>query len=773
MKKLMFVVVLIAGLVASAFAQARPTLGVLPFTGGAGDEGDVIASLFLGQRELLNVFNVVPRNMALNAIFAERNIQLSDLTDPNTISSLNRMLNADYVLSGSITRVGDRNLLITSIIHVESFEQIAGYFVTYSNIEEVLGLMPSMSQGMIGAVSRQRPASRQSLAVVPFTQRAGISALDAETLAQILAIEILNTGRYTVVPRLSIIQAALREQGFQMMGYTDNVGMASLGRAMNADLVLGGSITGLGAINMFMAQILGVEDGGVVAAENMQYQVIADGINLMGELAIRMTTAPGPERDGRLLQLRVRQAHHSVVPGTTLVDQLAWLRANAASDTHYIIEVNSNATIGSQALTLPAGRSNVAVSIRGIGAMRAIRISANGSLFTVGSGITLVLDGNIALQGSGDNNRFLVEINDGGTLIMNAGSGITGNWNGGVRVNNGGTFAMFGGTISNNRGNAGNPGSHGRGGNHGSDSNVRNGNGGDGGNGSDGGNGTHGGAGGVYNAGTFTMFGGTINNNAGGDGGWGGIGGFGGNGGNPGSGAGGRGGRRGIPGGGGSGGNGGVGGVHNAGIFTVLGGTISDNTGGAGGRGANMGFHGRHGRNSGLGTGGHYGVGDGSGGNGGNGGVFNTSTFTMSGGIISSNSGGAGGAGVGTAVPWGGRGGAGGVRNTGTFTMSSGTISSNSGGNHPGEFYDGGVGGVDNWNIFHVSNGIIYGNDVTAGLRNIGGEGFGGFRGASAFFAFGGGVAHFGVFNAVGVFTSNGTLGSSANTIRIVNGVLQ
>jgi len=35
MKRLLFVVVLLAGFVASAFAQARPTLGVLPFAGGA------------------------------------------------------------------------------------------------------------------------------------------------------------------------------------------------------------------------------------------------------------------------------------------------------------------------------------------------------------------------------------------------------------------------------------------------------------------------------------------------------------------------------------------------------------------------------------------------------------------------------------------------------------------------------------------------------------------------------------------------------------------
>jgi len=442
MKKLMLVVVLIAGFVTSGFAQARPTLGVLPFTGGAGDEGDVIASLFLGQRELLSVFNVVPRNMALNAIFAERNIQLSDLTDPNTMASINRMLNADYVLSGSITRVGDRNLLIASIIHVERFEQVAGYFVTYRNIEEILGLLPSMSSGMAGAAQRQRTARAPSLAVIPFAHRAGVSAQDAETLAQLLAIEILNTGRYAVVPRLSIIQAALREQGFQMMGYTDNAGMASLGRAMNADFVLGGSITGLGATNLFLAQILNVEGGGVVSGENVQYRAIADGIELMGELAILLSFPPGAERDRRLAEQRTILA-----PGATLADQLAWLRANAVTNGNYLIEITGNVTIDTQMLTVPDGRTNVTITIHGIGAVRTVSLSSNGALFTVGSGVILKLGENIILQSRSGNRSSTVHIR-GGTLIMNAGSRITGSGAGAVSVHDGGAFYMHGGTIS-------------------------------------------------------------------------------------------------------------------------------------------------------------------------------------------------------------------------------------------------------------------------------------------------------------------------------------
>jgi len=589
MKKPMFVVVLIAGLVASAFAQARPTLGVLPFTGGAEGEGEAIASLFLAQRELRDIFNVVPRNMALSAIFNERQFQLSDLTDPGTIASLNRMFNADYVLAGSITDVGGRNLLIASIIHVESFEQVAGIYITYGSPEEVIGLLPSISARLTNAASRHRPAGRQRLAVVPFAHPATVNAQDAETLAQILAIEVLHTGRYTVVPRLSIIQAALREQGFQMLGYTDDAGMASLGRAMNANLVLGGSISRFGAANFFTSQILNVVDGRVMGADTVQYGLIGEGVEAMGELAVGMTTPPGPQRERALIELGLRQNHPVPVPGANLAAQLQWLRFNMESDTHYIIELSQDVAIGPQSLRQEERNSrgdivlassnrrsnNVVVTLRGIGAMRTISLSSDGTLFSMADarGITLVLDENITLQGRSGNSRILVHVTSGNTLIMKEGARIIHNTGGGVNLNSG-AFIMLGGEISGNSGARGHNGSGGM-------NNV-------------GGGGT----GGVFIVSwgsRFTMFGGTISGNSGGNGG---NGARGGNGfrrnwdGNPGW----------------AGGYGGVGGVfvgeHST--FIMHGGEISGNTGGRGGSGGiggeGGGGSGRRGANGTAGT---------------------------------------------------------------------------------------------------------------------------------------------------------------------------
>ena len=291
MKKLMIVIVFVSACAFVIFAQPRPTLGVLPLSGGNETEGEVIASLFLTRRELRDVFDVVPRNMALEAIFIEREFMMSQLVAPEAIAGIRRILDADYILSSRITRMGGRNLLIAKVIRVDTFALVAGYSIEFHNIEEILDLLPGMSRGLAenAAAALGRTAMLPSLAVAPFSHPNWVSAEYVETLAELFAIEAIKSGQYTILPRLSVMQSALREQGFRMLGSPDDIGTASLGRAMGATYVLGGSITRLGDIDLFLAQILSVEDGRVIEGGTVKFQAIVEGLDLMSELALLLT----------------------------------------------------------------------------------------------------------------------------------------------------------------------------------------------------------------------------------------------------------------------------------------------------------------------------------------------------------------------------------------------------------------------------------------------------------------------------------------------------
>jgi len=89
-----------------------------------------------------------------------------------------------------------------------------------------------------------------------------------------------------------------------MAGWTADEGMVAVGRAVNAEYVLSGTISRLGGVSMFMAQILRVEDGSIFTGVSRNYGAITDGIFLMEEIAILLTDPANAEE--RIAELNQR-----------------------------------------------------------------------------------------------------------------------------------------------------------------------------------------------------------------------------------------------------------------------------------------------------------------------------------------------------------------------------------------------------------------------------------------------------------------------------------
>ena len=132
---------------------------------------------------------------------------------------------------------------------------------------------------------------------------------------------------------------------------------------------------------------------------------------------------------------------------TGIDNQLAWLQLHAESNISYAIDVTSDVSI--EPTPIGGGINSTTVTITGSGGNK-IDLASNGSMFTIKSGVTLVLK-NITLRGRDNNNASLVKV-DGGALTMETGSAISNNAapaGGGVYMNYG-SFTMNGGTISGN-----------------------------------------------------------------------------------------------------------------------------------------------------------------------------------------------------------------------------------------------------------------------------------------------------------------------------------
>jgi uncharacterized protein (TIGR02145 family) len=133
----------------------------------------------------------------------------------------------------------------------------------------------------------------------------------------------------------------------------------------------------------------------------------------------------------------------TILRGSTLAKKLAWLKRSAESHNTYIIEVNANENIAPHEFYYE-GAINITIVLRGDDENRTLRLQSHGTMFTVGSNVTLILDGNITIKGHNGNSSAMVKAN--GRLTMNEGTTITGNSGCGVS----GGFTMNGGTISGN-----------------------------------------------------------------------------------------------------------------------------------------------------------------------------------------------------------------------------------------------------------------------------------------------------------------------------------
>jgi fibronectin type 3 domain-containing protein len=128
---------------------------------------------------------------------------------------------------------------------------------------------------------------------------------------------------------------------------------------------------------------------------------------------------------------------------SSLTGAITWLGANAVNNGVYTIELKAAQTINQT--TLSYSGKTVKITLKGDTTEQTVSLMNMGSLFTIGSGVTLTLDDKVKLQGRGSN-ASLVVVGNSGTLAMKGNAKITGNTadsGGGVYVS-GGSFTMSG-----------------------------------------------------------------------------------------------------------------------------------------------------------------------------------------------------------------------------------------------------------------------------------------------------------------------------------------
>lgn len=136
------------------FSEEKIKVAVLPFSSANEEEGDTLASMFANELSKRKVYRVLTRNSQMEKVMKELNFQRNGLTDENTRIEIGRALNAQYVLAGEVRKLGRNNILIVSMINVETLENKTGDNKSFRNIEDVIQFVPQIVNEITGTRGR-------------------------------------------------------------------------------------------------------------------------------------------------------------------------------------------------------------------------------------------------------------------------------------------------------------------------------------------------------------------------------------------------------------------------------------------------------------------------------------------------------------------------------------------------------------------------------------------------------------------------------------------
>jgi len=163
--------------------------------------------------------------------------------------------------------------------HVEdSFQEC--YHLAFNDLSKNLSAYQPLVTAYVDSVhvyrrpiaeQKKEPVGQQASLAVVELDAYGIAKTDAGALSNRLTSEIFKTGRYTVLEREKI-EEILLEQGFQQTGCTSSECLVEAGRLLNVQLIVGGSISKIGAIYTVELRLIDVETGKIVSVANEDIQ---------------------------------------------------------------------------------------------------------------------------------------------------------------------------------------------------------------------------------------------------------------------------------------------------------------------------------------------------------------------------------------------------------------------------------------------------------------------------------------------------------------------
>ena len=251
------------------------TVAVSQFEARAGqskDDAEGITELFIAELVANGGVRVVDR-YNFDKMLAEMNFQDTDWADSNKVAQLGKALNANSIIRGKLMTLAGQIVISASILDINTAQILSSSTIQMTNIEEVFTKMNGLVKNM--ANNLKRPSQTNSnqvltMAVSPFDIRSGLSADELEAVMELFIAELVSNSTTKVVDRNSFDKIKA-EMNFQESDWADSNKVAQLGRALNANSVIRGTVTSLGGQTSVTSTILDINTAQILSSATMRF----------------------------------------------------------------------------------------------------------------------------------------------------------------------------------------------------------------------------------------------------------------------------------------------------------------------------------------------------------------------------------------------------------------------------------------------------------------------------------------------------------------------
>ena len=298
-------------LIFSAVAFSQPSVAVLDFAANGLPEYEVETLVERLRSELPNTgaVRLVDRKMLEN-ILKEQGLQQSGCTTDECSAQIGELLGAEYMISGSIGKLGDSFTVDMKMVSVTTgaaekaksltFDGTTGGLLIEMQILawEIVDMKPP--QPLILKRTGAEDGEKVTVAIMDFDPR-GISQLEAQTLTDRFATEVDATGKAILVDRRQMMEV-MEEQGYDEAGCTSEECAAEVGALLGVKFMINGAIGKLGDTYTIDAKMFEVATGAAAKTKNATYNGPVDG--LITEIEILAWEMMGVKAPRSLLQKR-------------------------------------------------------------------------------------------------------------------------------------------------------------------------------------------------------------------------------------------------------------------------------------------------------------------------------------------------------------------------------------------------------------------------------------------------------------------------------------